>query len=279
MRFGCHVSISPKIYLAVDRAKALGCETFQIFPSNPRGWQSPPLSGEDAAEFKAGRREAGLTPLVVHVPYLVNLASPDEEVRKKSTALFEDSLKRSNLLGADFLVLHPGSHLGDGAAAGIERVVRSLKKMAALLEGDLRILLENTAGSGGSLGSDFMELKSMLEGVGGGERFGVCLDSAHGFAAGYDVASKEGMERMAEEIEASFGFKNLYLIHANDSKGALGSRLDRHEEIGKGRIGLEGFAVFLNHPKIKGLDCILETPKKSDEDDLRNLAVIRSLLK
>ncbi|MDI6799595.1 MAG: deoxyribonuclease IV [Actinomycetota bacterium] len=278
MRIGCHVSISPKVYLAVDRAKSLGCDTFQIFASNPRAWKSPPLGQADLFEFKVRQAASSLSPLVVHVPYLVNLASPDAEVHAKSMVLFEDSLIRAGQLGADFLVLHPGSHLGQGTEAGIERVVASLEAFIPKIEGDTKILLENTAGQGGSLGAELSELSKMIEGLEGNPSFGVCFDTAHGFAAGYDVRAEEGIERTIEEIESSFGLSRLFLIHINDSKAPLGSRVDRHDDIGKGHIGLDGFKILLNHSAIRELDAILETPKKDEEDDRRNLATIRALL-
>lgn len=278
MRIGCHVSISPKVYLAVDRAESLGCDTFQIFASNPRAWKSPSLIEDDLFEFKARLAESSLSPLVVHVPYLVNLASPDAEVHTKSMALFDDSLIRAGQLGADYLVLHPGSHLGRGTEAGIERVAASLKVFIPKIEGDIKILLENTAGQGGSLGAKLSELSKMIEGLEKNPSFGVCFDTAHGFAAGYDVSTEEGIEQTIEEIESSFGLNRLSLIHINDSKAPLGSRVDRHDDIGKGHIGLDGFKILLNHSAIRELDAILETPKKHEDDDRRNLAMIRALL-
>lgn len=279
MRVGCHVSISPNIYLAADRAARLGCEAFQIFATNPRSWSSPPIKEEEASELASRRRAYNLSPLVVHASYLINLASPDEVTQDKSIRLLEATLLRANQLGADFLVLHPGSHLGQGVEAGIKRIAAALGGLASKIGPGLKVLLENMAGSGGSIGADLSELKEILLKLDNDPRFGVCYDTAHGFAAGYDIASLDGVKKTIDEMDQTIGLANLNLIHANDSKTPLGSRIDRHENIGSGQIGLEGFANFLNHPAVRGLDSILETPKKGDDNDLANLAAIRSVLK
>ena len=277
MKFGCHVSIAGKIYLAVEQALIRGCETMQIFSGNPRGWKHSKDLDRDIYEFNSRRKKAGIEPLVIHMPYLVNLGSPDANIYSKSVKATLDSIERAKKLNASYLVFHPGSHKGVGREKGLMRVVESLKSLILEIDGELKILLENTAGSGHNLGAKFEEFVFILKEVGWSEKLGICLDTCHAFAAGYDISTKDGLNDTLREFDKKLGIDRLFLIHANDSRMLLGSRVDRHAGIGKGYIGLEGFKRIVNHPMLKDLPCILETPHESKDDDIQNLNLIRSL--
>jgi len=277
MKFGCHVSIAGKIYLAVDKAIIRGCETMQIFSGNPLGWRSPQALDDDICEFNSRRKKAGIDPLAIHMPYLVNLGSPDAKVHSKSVEAMLDSIERAKKLNASYLVFHPGSHRGMGKRDGLLKVAKSLKTLLLRIDGSLRVLLENTAGSGYSLGSRFEEIAFIFKELNRDKKLGVCFDTCHALAAGYDVSTKNGLDDTLKELDRELGMERLFLIHANDSLNPLDSRVDRHADIGKGYIGIEGFRRIVNHPMLKSLPCILETPHMSEEDDIRNLDLIRSL--
>ncbi|MDO8885524.1 deoxyribonuclease IV [Candidatus Oleimmundimicrobium sp.] len=278
MKFGCHVSIVGKIYLAVERAILRGCETMQIFSGNPRGWKRAGILDEDIHEFNFRREDAGIDPLVIHMPYLVNLGSPDADIYSRSARAMLDAIERAKKLKASYLVFHPGSHKGAGTKDGLIRISESLKSLTATLDDNPKILLENTAGSGFNLGAKFEELAFIFEELDWSEKFGVCLDTCHAFAAGYDISTKEGLNDVLRELDEKVGIDRVSLIHANDSCTPLGSRIDRHTDIGKGYIGLGGFKRIVNHPLLRELPCILETPHMSENDDIRNLSLIRSLV-
>lgn len=262
------------------RAAELGANTFQIFTASPRMWRSRPLTLKEAAALKDARRELDLAPLVVHDNYLINLAAADEDLRRKSVEAFREELKRSLLVEADYLVFHPGSYRGLTLEEGLRRVAESIGEAAdGLSSRRLTLLVENTAGSGQALGSRFEELAELRRLVEGRINFrvGFCLDTAHCLAAGYDVASEAGLEETLEEAERVLGLANVPVIHTNDSKAPLGSRVDRHEHIGQGQIGMAGFRRILNHPKLREKAFILETPVDRDGDDRRNLRRLKRL--
>ncbi len=282
VRVGIHTSIAGDISGALEIAHGLGANALQIFSSSPRMWpgdrDSSRFAAADAARFRERRRQLGLGPLVIHDNYLINLASPDRVLRTRSVQAFHGELVRALALGADFLVAHPGSccgsHPSDAIAAiadGLRQAVRGLKL------GDLRILLENTAGQGSSVGSQFSELKAILN-LCRDLPMGVCIDTAHLFAAGHGISSEAELERTLERIESAVGLANVHVIHVNDSKAAFGSRVDRHEHIGKGKIGLEAFRRIVNHPMLAGRAFILETPIDKLGDDRRNVAALWKLL-
>jgi len=278
VRFGAHVSIAGKIYLAVDRAAKRGCQAMQIFSGNPRSWQSPKIPEADLEEFKIRREKAEIEPLILHLPYLVNLGSPIESVYIKSIDLMSEATRRARQLQAAYLVFHVGSHRGAGKENGLLGVSRAL---AHILERDDfkgQILLENTAGQKYALGSTFEELRFILSELSWSNRIGVCFDTCHGFAAGYDVSSEDGLERTLSSLDEMVGLERLKVLHANDCKAPLASRIDRHEHIGWGFIGLEGFKGIVNHTELKGLPCILETPRMTYEEDVRNLFILKSLV-
>jgi deoxyribonuclease-4 len=236
------------------------------------------ISEADVNRFRARRRELALGPLVIHGNYLINLASPSPVLRTRSIQAFHQEIVRASSLGADFLVLHPGSGLGCTAATAIAAIAQSLKQATRGLKlGDLRILLENTAGQGTSIGSRFEDLKEILDAC-PGLPLGICIDTAHVFAAGWDIRTEEGLQQLFEDVERTVGLASVAVVHVNDSKTALGSRVDRHEHIGKGKIGLEAFGRILNHPLLAGRAFILETPIDLPGDDKRNVAALWKLM-
>lgn len=278
MQVGCHVSISGKIFKSIDRAKALGCTAMQIFAHNPRGWKLSPLLDDDVRVFRERLNESGIQPLVVHTSYLINLASPDDDLYEKSIDFFKVDLERADRLGAAFLVTHLGSFKDMDLRYGIRRVSEALHLVLKSTGcATVRILLENTAGSGSTIGGDLCQIKEIIDSVKKNNSLGLCFDTCHGFASGYDLRDAESLHSLIEKIDGLLGLDRLCLLHLNDSKGHLGSGIDRHEHIGKGEIGLKGFESLINHPSLREIPMILETPKKSDEDDIENLSVVRGL--
>ncbi len=277
MRLGVHVSIAGKIYEAVDRAKALNCECMQIFSRNPRGWQATKLDKADVEEFKKRRKEAGITPLVVHIPYLINLASPEDRLYEKSIQAYLEDIRRADLLSAEYFVTHLGSHKGKGRDLGIDRFARALDKIIKELKPKVKILLENTSGSGNWLGGDFEDIAEIMTKSHQKDKLGLCFDTCHAYAAGYDIKNKKGLDETLKKIDKLIGINKLKLIHINDSKGDLGSHLDRHQHIGKGKIGRDGFRLILHHPKLRDLPYVLETPKEDIKSDPMNLKTVRSI--
>ena len=280
MRLGAHESISGGLHKAFDRARSVGCDAVQIFVKSNRSWAVKPLTEGDVARFKAKAEESGIRPVVGHTSYLLNLGTPDEALWAKSRDMLIVELERCEALGMPYLVLHPGSHVGTGEEAGLARVAQGLGEVHAATPGFCtRVLLETTAGQGSSLGHCFEHLAWLLENAPEGERLGVCLDTCHVFAAGYELRTPAGYAATMETFDQVIGLERLKVMHLNDSKGDLGSRKDRHEHIGKGHIGLEGFRHVLNDPRLAGLPGLLETPKSDDlHEDRQNLAVLRSLV-
>lgn len=277
MRLGVHVSIGKGLAGAVDQAQALGCDGFQMFVANPRGWARKPLAENDINLFKNKRKAAGLWPVVVHLAYLPNPASDDPELYEKSVVTLMEEFRRANLLEADFLVFHPGKN--KARQKGIERVIKAVNLVLTQVTGQTLMLFENQSGAGGEIAGGFEEMQELISGIGEQERVGICFDTCHAFAAGYDLSSREGWENTLSSVEKTVGLSSLKLFHLNDSMGLLGSRLDRHQHIGAGNIGLNGFKYLINHPKLNQLPGILETPQKNADDDLKNLAALRQLSK
>ncbi len=280
MRLGAHESIAGGLHKAFDRARSAGCEAVQIFVKSNRAWAVKPLTEEDIARFKAKAEETGIHPVVGHTSYLLNLASPKDALWQKSRNTLIIELERCEALDVPYLVLHPGSHVGTGEEAGLARIARGLGEVHAATPGfHTQILLETTAGQGTNLGYKFEHLAWLIEHAPEGERLGVCLDTCHVFAAGYELRTPEGYDATMESFDRIIGLAQLKALHLNDSKEDLGSRRDRHEHIGKGHIGLEGFRHVLNDPHLAGLPGLLETPKGDDlREDRENLAVLRSLV-
>ncbi len=276
LRIGIHTSIAGDVTAALEMAHGLGANALQIFSSSPRMWArgNSRIAETEAARFRARRKELGLGPLVIHANYLINLASPNPVLRTQSVQGFHQEIVRGIALGADFLVVHPGSRLDSSVEAGVAAIAGSLKQAVRGLKlGELRILLENTAGQGSSLGSRFEELKAVLDAC-SGLPLGICIDTAHLFAAGWDIRGAEGLEATLRHIEDTVGLDRVRVVHMNDSKTALGSRVDRHEHIGKGKIGIEAFREILKHPLLAGRAFILETPIDKPGDDKRNVAAL-----
>jgi deoxyribonuclease IV len=279
IRIGIHTSIAGDIAGSLDLAHGLGANALQIFSSSPRVWSQPGtrIAEADAARFRDRRRELRLGPLVIHANYLINLASPSPVLRARSVQAFHQEIVRAKALGADFLVIHPGCGMGSAVESSVALVAQSLKQSVRGLNlGDLRILLENTAGQGTSLGSRLEELKSILDHC-PELPLGVCVDTAHTFAAGWSIHTEVGLTRALGDIDRVIGLDRVFVIHANDSKTALGSRVDRHQHIGKGRIGLQAFRRILNHPLLAKCAFILETPVDKPGDDRRNVAALWKL--
>ncbi len=282
VRLGAHMSIAGGVDRAPLRGRQVGCDTIQLFTKSNRQWRAKRLSDQEVEAFKANLAATGIGPVVAHDCYLVNLASPRGSMWKRSVAAFREELVRAERLGIPYLVTHPGSHGGAGEADGTRRVAEALNVLHAALprRGGVQVLLETTAGQGTSLGSRFEQLAAILAQVEQADRVGVCLDTCHVFAAGYDLRSPDGYRKTLDQMEACLGLARLKAIHLNDSKGELGSRVDRHDHIGKGRLGLAAFRRILNDPRLRHVPMILETPKDDDpvRADRRNLARLRRLL-
>ena len=277
MNFGAHISVAGGLHQAFARGEAAGCRSLQIFSKNERQWLGKPLESDHIVQFKTEAARSGLGPVMVHASYLINLASPKDDLWERSIEAFADEMERCHRLGIPYLVLHPGAHTGAGTEAGLARVAAALDRLADV-GGDVQVLLETTAGQGTCLGGTFEELAQIVERLQHPERVAVCADTCHLFAAGYDIASPEGYAATFDRLIELLGLPMLKAFHLNDSKGALGSHLDRHEHIGEGQIGVDGFRLLVNDPRFCGVPMILETPKGPDAaDDFRNLATLRGL--
>jgi deoxyribonuclease-4 len=281
MRLGVHVSIAGGFGEAVERAKRLGCTTMQIFSRSPRGGPAAPIPPELAQQFDRSRRAAGIQPLAIHSPYIINLASPDDRMWHQSLRLYQEEYARAATLRADYLVTHVGSHRGEGEAAGIARVAEAIARTLEKRSAPTMILLENTAGSGQGLGYQFEQLAAIREAARASARVGICLDTAHLFAAGYPIHTAEGLDEVLGAFDRAVGLARLKLIHLNDSKVPFDSRVDRHWHIGQGHIGPDAFRRIVTHSRLREVPFILETPKKDgragEADDRRNLAAVRGL--
>ena len=280
LELGAHMSIAGGHELAIERATAFGMTACQIFTKNANQWSAKPIDPAAAERFRERWAESGVRALVAHDSYLINLASPDEGLWEKSRFAFRDELDRCELLGVPYLVTHPGGHLGSGIEAGIARVAEAINRIhAERPDGTTKVLLETTAGQGTCLGRSFEELAGILALIEDQGRVGVCFDTCHAFAAGYDLRDRPGYEATMRTFDEAIGLERLRVFHLNDSKKGLGSRVDRHAAIGEGELGQQAFGFVLNDPRFDGLPGILETPKGDDgEEDRRNLATLRGLM-
>ena len=280
---GAHMSISGGLHLAIDRAVAAGCGVLQIFTRNANQWRGKALSDADAALFRRKFADSGLHEVISHDIYLINLAAPEGDTREKSLAAFRDELETCARLGIKKVVMHPGSHLADPPETGLGRVVAAFDQLFDEVPqfGEMggQVLLETTAGQGTNLGRTFEELATIIAGSRHPERFGVCFDTCHTFAAGYNTATEEGYADTMAQFDRLIGLERLQCFHFNDSKKGLGSRVDRHEHIGQGTLGLNPFRFILNDPRFAAVPKILETPKgDGDEMDGVNLGILRGLV-
>ena len=278
MLLGVHVSIAGGFDQAIARGTALGCTAIQIFTKNASQWRGKAISAAEAAAFKTARAQSAIASVIAHDSYLINLAAPPGENRDKSIAAFSDEMQRCATLGVPYLVMHPGAHLGDGVAVGIERVSAAFTEIFRNAPQSVTVLLENTAGQGSYLGSRFEELAEIIAQTPTG-RFGICFDTCHAFAAGYDIASASGYDAVMNDFERLLGREMLRVFHLNDSRKGLACHVDRHEGIGNGALGLEAFRAIMTDPRFAAIPKILETPKGEDEisGDVANLAILRRL--
>jgi len=276
MRFGFHISIRGSIDRAVDRALEIGCDTFQLFTRNPRSWSFTPLDEGEVEAFREKLRRSPLEPVFSHMPYILNLASPEREVYEKSIESLKEEIRRCEALGVEYIVTHLGSHKGTGIHEGIRRVAEAVKRTLGETEGDVVILLENGSGAGTQVGSRFWEIGEMLRLI-DDDRVAVCLDTCHAFAAGYEWRTPRGLEETLTEFDEAIGLENLILLHLNDSVGELGSGIDHHEHIGLGEIGEGGFRLILNDKRLRRLPIIMETPIDERRTDRENLLKAKEL--
>ncbi|HEY7729158.1 MAG TPA: deoxyribonuclease IV [Candidatus Eisenbacteria bacterium] len=277
---GAHMSIAGGYDKAVERAVSVRARALQIFTKNSNQWKGKPLAGAAAGAFRAAWEASGLSSVVAHDSYLINLASPDRFLRERSIRAFADELKRCESLGVPYLVTHPGAHMGAGVAEGCDRVADSLDRARRVGEAPgVTVLLETVAGQGSTLGRSFEELHRIRARVRRPDLVAFCFDTCHVHAAGYDLVSERGWEETFEQFDAVLGLENLRAFHFNDSKRERGSRVDRHEHIGKGHLGTAPFARILRDPRFRRVPKLLETPKGKDGVvmDRRNLALLRRL--
>jgi len=277
MRLGFHCSVGKGLKNTIAEAVALKCETMQIFSRSPRAWYRREFDEKELAEFKKSIKEKNIYPLVVHMLYLPNLASCDKKLYKKSVDVLIDELKRCRILDAQYLVIHPGRYSTGDFETGIKNIIYAINFAFTKVKNKTMLLLENLAGGKTDIGWRFEELRRIIDNVKEKNRLGVCLDTCHLFAAGYEI-SKNGFDKTINEFDKIVGLNYLQLLHLNDSKNGMGSKIDRHTHIGEGKIGIEGFRAVVHHPKIKNLPGILETPRGNDRsNDRKNIRILRKL--
>jgi deoxyribonuclease-4 len=277
---GAHMSIAGGLHKAIERAVAAGCGTLQIFTRSSNQWKGKPISDADAELFRSTFAASGLHEVISHDIYLINLAAPPGETRDKSLTAFADEMATCARLGINKIVMHPGSHTSDPPEAGLQRVIEAFDQLfSEVPQYRGLVLLETTAGQGTNLGRHFEELRTINDGSRFPERLAVCFDTCHTFAAGYDTTTPQGYRAVMEEFDRVLGLARLQCFHFNDSKKGLGSRVDRHDHIGQGMLGLEPFRLIMNDPRFVAVPKILETPKgDADEMDQINLALLRGLV-
>ncbi|MFW6035804.1 MAG: deoxyribonuclease IV [Halothermotrichaceae bacterium] len=269
MKLGKHVSIAGGLDKAPARAKKIGCNCLQIFSKNPRGWKSRAFKKNEIKRLKKEMNRLNMKEIVVHATYLINLASPKKNLWRKSIAGLKEDLERSGQIGAKYLVVHPGSHTGKGKEWGIKRIAEAVNKIFSEVENQTSLLLENVSGAGTTIGSKFSEINDIINRVKNKRKIGVCFDTCHGFAAGYNISTKEGIDKTISRLDKIIGLEYLKVLHVNDSVYELDTNKDEHAHIGQGYIGKEGFKYLINHKKIRDYTFILETPQfegNSDED-------------
>ena len=277
VKVGVHVSIAGSIAKAVERADSVSCDTFQIFSRNPRGWAWKDLSEEDIQAFRAAMKKSSIYPPVDHMPYLPNMAGPNPEHYEKSVATLTAELKRCGQLGIPYLVTHLGHYGGMTIEEGRKNVISAVNDALGESGNDVMLLLENTAGEKNGIGNTFEDIAAVLDGITDRKRAGICLDTCHAFGAGYDLRTDDAIETTTGRFDEIIGLGEIRVIHFNDSKGDLGSKLDRHEHIGMGYIGEEGFRRILRHEPFSRLPLICETPVDARRDDAGNIAKVREL--
>ena len=278
-QLGAHVSIAGGVKNAPLNGEKIGCEAIQIFTKNQRQWSAKPYEKKEIEEYFNNLNKVKIKKVVAHTSYLINLASPNEEIFKKSIDALIDDLERCNSLNIPFTIIHPGSHLGEGVEKGIERIIIGIERVFEKVN-KAGIALETVAGQGSNIGFEFEQLKKIMEGVKEKDRIFVCFDTAHAFEAGYDIKTQNGFKKVLDEFDKIIGIEKLCAFHLNDSKTPLGSNVDRHENIGKGFLGLEPFKFLVNNEKFKNHPMILETPGGDEmyKEDLKTLNLLKSLI-
>ena len=277
VRIGVHVSIARSIDKAVDRAQEKSCDTFQIFSRNPRGWKIKELTETETERFVEKVRHSEIFPPVDHMPYLPNLAAPTDDVYKQSVAALIEELKRCDSLQIPYLVTHLGSHRGSGKAEGFRKIIEAINTAFTEANNSVMLLLENTAGTKNSMGGTFEDIRQIMDHIEHKDRIGICFDTCHAFVAGYELRTEERLNATMQHFDEVLGLEHLKLVHLNDAKAGLDSRLDRHEHIGLGYIGEDWFRVILKDARIKELPMILETPVDNRRDDRGNIQKVREL--
>jgi apurinic endonuclease APN1 len=277
MLFGAHVSIAGGVFNAPANAAEIGCEVFQIFTRSPQGGPAPKLTDEILAKFKQEKKKYNMARVYIHAPYYLNLASSKKSIRSSTARIVREDLERAGLLGAKALMFHIGSARDVTQSQAEKFVIQGLNKIMDGYSGSAQLLIENSAGAGMIMGDTFEELALFINGTKRGKEIGICLDTQHSFASGYDLRDKTSVNQTLKAFNKIVGLKHLVVIHANDSMSDLGSHKDRHENIGKGKIGKKGFEIIVQHPKLKNIDMILETPYAAGEvsKDLKKLKGFR----
>jgi len=279
-KFGAHMSIAGGCFRCMEWGQQAGCEVVQLFSKNERQWLGKPLMDDDIARFTDARTRTNVHPVMIHDSYLINLSSPNDDLWEKSINAFRDELLRARALGVPYLNMHPGSHVGSGEQEGLDRMVEALNRLGAegAYEG-VTVLLETTAGQGTNLGAKFEHLSYLIEQANTPDAFGVCIDTCHIFAAGYDIRTPETYAATMADFDRLVGYERIKAFHLNDALQPLGDHKDRHAAIGEGHIGLEGFRSVVNDPRLAHLPMVLETPKSADcHEDVENIARLRALI-
>jgi len=277
-RLGVHTSIAGGLHLSLERADALCCSTMQIFSHNPRGWALKPLCETEIIRFKGLRAALKISPVCIHTSYLINIASRDAVLRRNSVEMLVTEMDRADQIGAEYVILHTGSASGDDPGVARDRAVITLKEVAEKGRWRAGLLIENTAGERGDISSSVGDIAEIMGGAGVELIAGLCIDTCHAFAAGYDIRSIEGIENLSGEIKEYLGSDKIKLIHLNDSRGDCGSHADRHEHIGLGKIGMKALHRIVHWPVFREVPLILETPKKNISDDAVNLEKVRMMI-
>ncbi|MEM2839764.1 MAG: deoxyribonuclease IV [Thermoplasmata archaeon] len=276
---GAHVSVQGGVDLAPERARDLGCDAMQIFTRNQMQWKARVIDDDEAARFRENLAKFKIRKTMAHDSYLINLASPDKKLLAMSVDAFKDEMDRASRLSIDYLVFHPGAHMGAGENKGMRLISENIRKIIEQFDSPRpRVLFESTAGQGSNVGYSFEQLAQMLDWVGMDDRTGVCFDTCHSYAAGYDIATEDGYEKTFELFDDIVGIRRLFAFHINDSKGGQGSKLDRHENIGKGKLGKKAFAPLVNDPRFAEHPMVLETPG-GDDWYRKDLKLLRSLMR
>lgn len=280
MRIGVHCSIAKGLLGALEEAESLDCQTIQFFTRSPRVWHKREIDNSEIKKFKERQKFLDIFPLTLHTPYLPNLCSQDKRLYQHSLKVFIEDLEYAGILDADYLAFHPGSYSeGSAPEEGCKQLSDALNYLLRKIKNKVVILIENSAGGGRRICWNFQEIGSVIEKIKEKEHVGICFDTCHAYVAGYEISTKEKLEKTIDEIDKFIGLDKIKLLHTNDSKKPLGSKIDRHEHIGKGYIGLEGFRLILNHPVFKKLPAILETPRENSSADRKNLSLLRSLIR